>query len=201
MIEWSRRVFSSWIGGCAVLWLIFVGLAGCADPDAPSSDSITDAAPLSRLDPATVPDTVTPAVRKNLSRGQTLYVPIYSHIHLKTQERTFDLAATVSIRNTDAERAIVLSMIDYIDNSGEVVRRYLREPRRVDPLASTSVVIEELDAAGGLGANFIVEWSAAEAVTPPVVESIMISTRSSLGISFTSPGRVIRERSAEAPGE
>jgi hypothetical protein len=197
MIEWSRRVFSSWIGGCAVLWLIFVGLAGCADPDAPSSDSITDAAPLSRLDPATVPDTVTPAVRKNLSRGQTLYVPIYSHIHLKTQERTFDLAATVSIRNTDAERAIVLSMIDYIDNSGEVVRRYLREPRRVDPLASTSVVIEELDAAGGLGANFIVEWSAAEAVTPPVVESIMISTRSSLGISFTSPARVLREHPAE----
>ncbi len=63
----------------------------------------------------------------------------------------------MSIRNTDQERAIVLSTIDYIDNSGELVRRYLKEPRRLDPLAFTSVVVEEIDSAGGLGANFIVD--------------------------------------------
>lgn len=188
-------------GSLAILCLILFGLTGCAEPDASNSDSITDAAPLSNLAPAAAPDTTTAQARVNLSRGQMLYVPIYSHIHLKTQERTFDLAATVSIRNTDKERAIVLTTIDYIDNSGELVRRYLKQPRRLDPLASTSVVIEELDAAGGLGANFIVEWSAPEPVAAPVVESIMISTRSSLGISFTSPGRVIRERSAEPNAE
>ncbi len=193
---YGRRV-AAYVGRLAIFCLIVLGLTGCAESDAPSSDSITDAAPLSKLAPATVPDTVTPEVRVNLSQGQTLYVPIYSHIHLKTQERTFDLAATVSIRNTDEERAIVLSTIDYIDNSGELVRRYLKQPRRLDPLASTSVVIEESDSAGGLGANFIVEWSAAEAVTAPVVESIMISTRSSLGISFTSPARVLSNRPAE----
>ena len=59
------------------------------------------------------------------------------------------------------------------------------------------MVIEESDSAGGLGANFIVEWSAAEPVTAPVVESIMISSRSSLGISFTSPARVLSNRPAE----
>lgn len=190
-----------WLVLGLILSLGVLGLTGCAESDPPTSDSITDAAPLSRLPPAAVPDTTTPQVRVNLSRGQTLYVPIYSHIHLKTQERTFDLAATVSIRNTDQERAIVLSTIDYIDNSGQLVRRYLNRPREVGPLASTSVVIEELDAAGGLGANFIVEWSAPEPVTAPVVESIMISTRSSLGISFTSPARVLRERPVEPTAE
>ncbi len=107
----------------------------------------------------------------------------------------------MSIRNTDRDRAIVLSTINYIDNSGELVRRYLKEPRRLDPPAFTSVVVEESDSAGGLGANFIVEWSATEPVTAPVVESTMISTRSSLGISFTSPARVLSRRPADSPVE
>jgi len=183
--------------GFAFLGLALLGLAGCGDPEGSASNPFTGETPVSQLGPATLPDPTATQAPVNLSLGQTLYVPIYSHIHLKTQERTFNLAATVSIRNTDRDDAIVLSTIDYIDNSGELVRRYLDQPRRLDPLASTSVVIEETDAAGGLGANFIVEWSAPQAVTAPVVESIMITTRSSLGISFTSPARVLSERSVD----
>ncbi len=52
-------------------------------------------------------------------------------------------------------------------------------------------------AAGGLDADFIVAWSAPQAVTAPVVESIMITTRSSLGISFTGPAHVLSERSVD----
>lgn len=60
----------------AMLCLLALGLTGCAESDAPSSDSITDAAPLSQLPSAAVPDTATTGVRLNLSRGQTLYVPV-----------------------------------------------------------------------------------------------------------------------------
>ena len=168
-------------------------MAACSSPDAP--DPFAGVHPVSQLDPATAPDTTAAQTPVNRSRGQTLYVPIYSHIYFKTQERTINLAATVSIRNTDQEHALILTTIDYFDNSGEFVRRYLDQPRRLEPLASTSVLIEESDAAGGLGANFIVEWSAPQPIHAPVVESIMISTRSSLGISFTSPARVLSERS------
>ena len=77
---------------------------------------------------------------------------------------------------------------------GDGAEPRLDQPRQLGPLASTSVVIEESDAAGGLGANFIVEWHAAQPVNAPIVESIMISARSSLGISFTSPARVLEER-------
>lgn len=177
--------------------LVWIGLGACAPSEQPESEPFPGEHPVSKLDPASVPDTASAARPVNLSRGQTLYVPIYSHIYFKNQERTINLAATVSIRNTDRDHAIVLSTIDYIDNNGALVRRYLKQPRRLDPMASASVVIEESDAAGGLGANFLIEWRAPQPVTAPVVESIMISTRSSLGISFTSPARVLTERSAE----
>jgi len=187
------KMTARWLG--VFLCLAIFGLAGCAQPEEPSPDAYVGETPASQLEPATAPDTTLSQAEVGLSRGQTLYVPIYSHIHFKNQDRTINLAATVSIRNTDADGAIVLSKIEYIDNSGEPVRRYLDGPRRLGPLASTSVVIEETDAAGGLGANFIIEWSASQPVHAPVVESIMISSQSSLGISFTSPARVLSERS------
>jgi len=194
----SRKARRTKFATCCVgiiLCLVLVAGGGCAQPEEPSPDSYVGETPASQLEPAPEPDTTLAQAEVGLSRGQTLYVPIYSHIHFKNQDRTINLAATVSIRNTDADGAIVLSKIEYIDNSGESVRRYLDGPRRLGPLASTSVVIEETDAAGGLGANFIIEWSASQPVHAPVVESIMISSQSSLGISFTSPARVLSERS------
>jgi hypothetical protein len=152
---------------------------------------------LSELEAAALPDRPEAWAAVQLSRGQRLYVPIYSHIYFRTEEQIINLAATVSIRNTDPDRSIVLSTVDYIDNDGALVRRYLQRPRRLEPMASTSVTVEESDAAGGLGANFLVEWEAAQPVHTPVVESIMISTQSSLGISFTSPARVLDERTTE----
>ena len=44
---------------------------------------------------------------------------------------------------------------------------------------------------GGNGANFMVEWKSDKFVNPPVVESIMIGTKSTQGVSFTSRGRVL----------
>lgn len=191
----TRRTNMAFCPLGVILCLAFIGFAGCAQPDEPTPDSFAGETPASQLEPAAPPDTAVALTEVNMSRGQTLYVPIYSHIHFKNQDRTINLAATVSIRNTDPDRAIVLSKIEYIDNSGQFVRRYLDGPRRLDPLASTSVVIEETDAAGGLGANFIIDWSAPQPVHAPIVESIMISSQSSLGISFTSPARVLSERS------
>jgi hypothetical protein len=49
-----------------------------------------------------------------------------------------------------------------------------------------------LEDQGGSGANFIVEWTAATTVSEPVVEAVMISAQAGQGISFLSPGRVIK---------
>ena len=126
------------------------------------------------------------------ARGQVLYVPVYSHIFHQSGDREFGLTATLSIRNTSPSEAIHIREVDYFDSEGTLLRSYLDQPRRLGPLASTYVVIEENDRSGGVGANFIVEWEAEQSVSPPLVESVMISTASTQGVSFTSAARVLQ---------
>ena len=57
-----------------------------------------------------------------LSDGQTVYVPIYSHIYSGIKARPFDLAATLSIRNTDPTHAITLLAVTYYDSDGKLVQ-------------------------------------------------------------------------------
>ncbi|MDJ0809632.1 MAG: DUF3124 domain-containing protein [Desulfobacterales bacterium] len=125
------------------------------------------------------------------SSGQTLYVPVYSHIYSGDRERPLYLAVTISIRNTDPNQAIRLTRVDYFDSEGKLLRGYLEKPTVLGPMASTRYIVGESDKAGGSGANFIVRWEADTPVSPPITEGIMISTASQLGISFTSPGQVI----------
>jgi len=128
-----------------------------------------------------------------LSAGQTIYVPIYSHIYSGVKGRPFDLAATLSIRNTNPQNSITLVSVKYYDSDGKLLEDYLKKPKQLDALVSTRYIITEDDKAGGSGANFIVVWKAKQKVNPPVIEAVMIGTHSGQGISFLSRGRVIRE--------
>ena len=128
-----------------------------------------------------------------LSRGQSVYIPIYSHIYSGDREHPFFLAATLSIRNTDPKYPITILSVDYYDSSGKLLRKYIDRPTQLDAIASTRFVIKESDKSGGSGANFIVRWKSDYNVNVPIMESVMISTRTQQGISFTSRGQVIEE--------
>jgi hypothetical protein len=130
-----------------------------------------------------------------LSRGQAVYVPVYSHIYTGDREHTFYLAVTLSIRNTDPKFPITILTVDYYDSDGKLVRKYLEGAVQLKAMGSTRYIVKESDKSGGSGANFVVTWKSDHAVHPPIVESIMIGTRSQQGISFTSRGRVISEAS------
>jgi hypothetical protein len=132
--------------------------------------------------------------------GQTIYVPIYSHIYTRDKSRVINLAATLSIRNTDAQNPIRINSARYYDTNGSLVKEYVDRPLRLAPMASTDFVVAEDDTSGGVGANFIVEWGASVEVTEPVVEAVMISTASQQGISFVSVGRVIKNRAPRTTG-
>jgi len=127
-----------------------------------------------------------------LSSGQLLYVPVYSHIYIGDRERPFNLAVTVSIRNTDPRSGLRLVSVDYYDTEGKLLRHYLEAPKDLGPLASVRFVVAEKDVQGGSGANFLVRWEATAPVNPPVVEAVMIGAQSGQGISFTSPAREIQ---------
>ena len=126
-----------------------------------------------------------------LSKGQLIYVPAYSHIYSGNKESPFLLAVTVSIRNIDPNNPIEITRVDYYATQGKLLKTFADKPIILDPLGSLRYVIPEKDKSGGSGANFIVRWQADKWVNPPIVETIMISTTYHQGISFTSRGREI----------
>ena len=136
---------------------------------------------------------VSSAENIELSAGQTVYVPIYSHIYSGAKARPFDLAATLSIRNTNLKSSISLVSVKYYDSEGRLVKDYLAAPVGLNALASTRYIIAESDRAGGSGANFIVIWQSEKPVNPPIIEGVMIGTHSGQGISFVSRGQVIAD--------
>lgn len=126
--------------------------------------------------------------------GQTLYVPIYSHIHhYNNQEHIINLSATLSIRNTDLTNSIILTSVQYYNTDGQLIREDVDTPVELKPLASIDFFIAADDASGGSGANFIVEWVAEKKVHEPIIEAVMISTSFQQGISFVSPARVLKQ--------
>ncbi|BBO85694.1 hypothetical protein DSCO28_62600 [Desulfosarcina ovata subsp. sediminis] len=126
-----------------------------------------------------------------LFSGQTVYVPVYSHIYSGDRELPFYLAATLSIRNTDRRHPIQLTAVDYYDSDGKFLKHYLETPMTLGPMATKRYVVHESDKSGGSGAKFIVVWQSQQAVAEPLIESVMISTKTQQGISFTSRGRVL----------
>ena len=177
--------------------LVFaLGLTGCgADTRGAGAGPIPAAAPDSAQDAASA-DALGAAVG-----GQTVYVPVYSHIYFQDEGREIDLAATVSIRNTDPEHPLTVTRVRYYDSDGRLVRRYGEGPVTLAPLASRAYVIEERDRTGGVGANVLVEWEAAAAVSAPIAEAVMISTASTQGISFVSRGVPVRSWGDAGPSE
>lgn len=167
-----------------------LALASCGAPPVARQEARSPAA----ISAPTVTDEPTIA-------GQTIYVPVYSHIYFRDKSRTINLTATLSIRNTDEQNALRVTAVRYYDTNGKLVRTYVNEPLRLAPMAALDFVVAEDDTSGGAGANFIVEWSAAQVVSEPVVEAVMISTASGQGISFLSTGRVIASRTPPAAGK
>lgn len=131
--------------------------------------------------------------------GQTIYVPIYSYIYHGDDRQLYNLTATLSVRNTDLMHSIVVTAVRYHDSDGKLVKQYLDRPIQLSALAATDFVIDSSDTSGGLGASFIVEWIADQEVSQPIAEAILISTAFQQGISFVSPGRVIRNHTNRKP--
>ena len=125
--------------------------------------------------------------------GQTVYVPVYSHIYADGGKPHLR-ETTLSIRNLDPKRAISIKSVKYFDTGGSLIKEYLDGEKRLGPLATTAFLVEKRDTRGGSGANFIVVWDAEEPVYEPLVEAIMVGFSEGNSISFTSPGRALIKR-------
>jgi hypothetical protein len=164
------------------LVIAFIFLVSCTESEIP---------PKSQSDPSRL-QVVSVDQKTNIAMGQTIYVPVYSHIYYQNQEKVLNLAATLSIRNTDFNQPMIITSVRYYDSNGKVVRQFLARPVQLGAMASTDFVVDSTDTSGGSGANFIVEWIAQTQISEPIVEVVMIGTESNRGISFVSAGKVIK---------
>lgn len=112
-----------------------------------------------------------------LVKGQTLYLPIYSHMlygNLGKSGKASNvlLSALVSIRNTDGKRPLRIVSARYFDTHGKLLGERVPAPVLLAPYGTLELFVELNDASGGSGANFIIKWDADQPINPPLVESL-----------------------------
>ena len=141
-----------------------------------------------------------------ISTGQTVYVPVYSHVALrfapsigwgsskdKSKEVPFQLATNASVRNTDPRHSITIMKADYYNTEGSIVKKYVETPVVVAPMATTYFFVSQSDESGGVGANFLIRWESQQPVNEPIIESVTFGSRGTHSLSFVTKGKPIRE--------
>ncbi len=118
---------------------------------------------------------------------------MYSNIYYGDRSKPFNLAAMLSVRNTDQKYPLTILQASYYDSDGLLVREYVRDPVQLGPIASSHIYVKESDTSGGSGANFIVQWKADHMINEPIIECLMTGLAAGQGISFICNGRVIEE--------
>lgn len=177
-----------------LLAIVLIFLAAC-DPQTLEQQSSSKVTPRTTSVAASTEAKATPTQSKNIIMGETIYVPIYSDIYYAERSK-LDLFATLSIRNTDLAKPILITSVRYYNGEGKLVKQYLNCPQQLSPLASREFLAPTTQGGESIGTNYIVEWAAESKVTSPIVEAVMLSTVSTQGISFTSVGRVIQNQGA-----
>ncbi len=130
------------------------------------------------------------------SAGESLYLPIYSHIwhgdlDSKGQPVKTLVSISVSIRNTDPVNPIRILSAQYYDTDGKKIKEYMPSSRVVAPMATLELFIPRSDDTGGSGANFVISWKSDVPASPPIVEGIHANLPAGRSIIFTTSARPI----------
>lgn len=130
------------------------------------------------------------------SRGQTVYVPVYSEVHhgnldARGKATAELMSVLVSVRNTDMRESIRVLAAPYYDTKGKLLRNYLAAPRVVPPMGTLELFVEHRENEGGSGANFLVRWEADKPVPPPIVEALHTRFQAGKTLGFISRGKAV----------
>ena len=123
----------------------------------------------------------------SLRMGST-YLSVYSQVYQHTEHRTYNLTATVSMRNISSSDTIYISKADYFDTHGNLVTEYLDNTVFILPHETIEIVVAQTDETGGTGGNFIFDWATNAGSPDPYFECVMISTSGQQGLSLVTTG-------------
>lgn len=132
------------------------------------------------------------------SKGQTVYVPIYSelrHGNVNSSGKTDStlLSILVSVRNTDPATPIRVVAANYYNSEGKLIRNSMPTPRVIQPFGTLELFVEHRENVGGSGANYAIRWDAATPVSPPTIEALHARFQAGFSVAFISRGRAISE--------
>lgn len=135
---------------------------------------------------------------ETLTSGQTLYLPVYSHIW--HGDRVIDgkyplknlVSALVSIRNTSLKTPIKVISARYYNTEGKLLESYLPKPKIIGAMGTLELFVEHSETKGGSGANFIIQWESAVATNAPVVEAVHADMKGHLTMTFITTARPIQ---------
>ncbi len=132
------------------------------------------------------------------TKGQTVYVPIYSAIRhgnvgsSGTPDSTL-MSVLVSVRNTDPSNPIRIVAAPYYNTEGALIRNSVPTPKVVPPFGTFELFVELRENAGGSGANYAIRWDATAPVSPPTIEALHSRFQAGYSMAFISRGRAISE--------
>ncbi len=101
------------------------------------------------------------------SLGQSLYLPVYSHIWHRV----------VSAQ--------------YYDTDGKKLRKYVPTAQAIPPMGTLELFVPRSDDTGGSGANFVIQWKSDTPASPPMVEGIHANLPAGRSIAFISSARAL----------
>jgi hypothetical protein len=134
-----------------------------------------------------------------LSTGQTLYLPIYSHIYHGDLEKSGKPRETlvsthISLRNTDPRQPVKVLSARYFDTQGKPVREFLAAPEIIPAMGSHELYVPRTDVSGGSGASLLIVWTADVPVNPLLVEALHADIREARTLVFVTTALPIRAR-------
>ena len=129
-----------------------------------------------------------------LCRGQTVYVPAYTKVYHSAKGALFAVTTTLVVHNVDLKTPLTITSARFYDAEGKMIKEYAANPVTIAPLGAMDVLVKSPDQSRGLGASFVVTWTSAAPVVPPIVECLFIGTSGQQGISLITRGQVIQEK-------
>ncbi len=118
----------------------------------------------------------------------SVYVPLYSSLYVGGHRSLKNLSATLSLRNTSADQALVVISVTYFDANGKAVVKLLDAPHVLPPMATAEFYADQSSMRGGPVATVIVTWGAETSISPPLIEAVILGNYGAKSISFVSRG-------------
>lgn len=122
--------------------------------------------------------------------GGKIYLPIYHSVFIGQSKMDYYLTVTMIFHNIDETKPVTVISIKAYNQEGHFERELVQEPLVLGPLAIWRWLLPQGEFKGkaASAASLIIQWQGAPGTRLPLVQAMMVGTRSTLGLSYMTTG-------------